>query len=606
MVSYESIYPGIEYTSVMPSNYVSPMSYQIPISEIGMAIDPRTANQLGEVNAKINPGVRTVEVQGTFANVFESVPEQHLDEIRRLMKLTGVKPTMHGPMLDASGVGEQGYTEENRFGVEKQMESAVIRAKKLDPEGNIPVTFHSTAQLQDFNPKIVVGRKDGKPIFEEQGVFIVNEDTGQMQLIKPEKRYLTETEKFSGKAVKFDSQKEIDRINQEQWTQNLSNLNYYTNLGENVLKGIQEELPEDLYKQVGKVDLETIKNEEDRKQLEQIQRALVHGHNYLRDSYRMMKRLFDTAWSNIKNEEDRKKLEEYAKWAAPKIEKRDIDVFNIDRVDELRHVVDKGFRALSSLNETPAIFKPLSEFALNKSAETFSNVAMSSYNKFKDKAPIISIENPPAGGGFSRAEEITNLVDKGRELFAEKLSKQGVSKSEAKKIAEKMIGVTWDVGHINMLRKKGYSEKDIIEQTKLIAPYVKHAHLSDNFGLDHTELPMGMGNVPFKPMMEELKKAGFKGEHIIEAGNWWQYLAQQGGGTPFWPSIEAFNSPVYAMAYGPTWGQAGKYGMYYSGYGPVNPPMHHQLYGASFVNLPVELGGEIPGDKGRFAGTPNQ
>ncbi|MBS3080090.1 sugar phosphate isomerase/epimerase [Candidatus Pacearchaeota archaeon] len=556
MVSYESIYPGIEYTSVMPSNYVSPMSYQIPISEIGMAIDPRTANQLGEVNAKINPGVRTVEVQGTFANVFESVPEQHLDEIRRLMKLTGVKPTMHGPMLDASGVGEQGYTEENRFGVEKQMESAVIRAKKLDPEGNIPVTFHSTAQLQDFNPKIVVGRKDGKPIFEEQGVFIVNEDTGQMQLIKPEKRYLTETEKFSGKAVKFDSQKEIDRINQEQWTQNLSNLNYYTNLGENVLKGIQEELPEDLYKQVGKVDLETIKNEEDRKQLEQIQRALVHGHNYLRDSYRMMKRLFDTAWSNIKNEEDRKKLEEYAKWAAPKIEKRDIDVFNIDRVDELRHVVDKGFRALSSLNETPAIFKP--------------------------------------------------LVDKGRELFAEKLSKQGVSKSEAKKIAEKMIGVTWDVGHINMLRKKGYSEKDIIEQTKLIAPYVKHAHLSDNFGLDHTELPMGMGNVPFKPMMEELKKAGFKGEHIIEAGNWWQYLAQQGGGTPFWPSIEAFNSPVYAMAYGPTWGQAGKYGMYYSGYGPVNPPMHHQLYGASFVNLPVELGGEIPGDKGRFAGTPNQ
>ena len=79
-----------------------------------------------------------------------------------------------------------------------------------------------------------------------------------------------------------------------------------------------------------------------------------------------------------------------------------------------------------------------------------------------------------------------------------------------------------------------------------------------------------------------------------------------GGGTPFFPSIEALDSPVYSMAYGPTWQQSGRFGMYYSGRGPINPSIHHNIYGSNFVNLPAELGGEIPGDRGRFAGTPNQ
>ena len=169
-----------------------------------------------------------------------------------------------------------------------------------------------------------------------------------------------------------------------------------------------------------------------------------------------------------------------------------------------------------------------------------------------------------------------------------------------------MIGATWDVGHINMMRKKGYSEKDVIKETKEIAPFVKHVHLSDNFGLDHTELPMGMGNVPLKPMVDEIKKQGFKGKEIIEAGNWWQFFSTQGGGNPFLPSLEGLNSPIYAMSEGPGWANTSYMGAYFSGHGPVNTPIHHQTYGAGFQNMPVELGGEIAGDRGRFAGSPNQ
>ena len=97
-----------------------------------------------------------------------------------------------------------------------------------------------------------------------------------------------------------------------------------------------------------------------------------------------------------------------------------------------------------------------------------------------------------------------------------------------------------------------------------------------------------------------------KGKQIIEAGNWWQFFADKGGGNPFKPSVEAFNSPIYAMKEGPGWAYTGSYGAYFSGMGPINPPVHHNVYGAGFQTLPIELGGEIPGDRGRMAGTPNQ
>ena len=45
---------------------------------------------------------------------------------------------------------------------------------------------------------------------------------------------------------------------------------------------------------------------------------------------------------------------------------------------------------------------------------------------------------------------------------------------------------------------------------------------------------------------------------------------------------------------------------YFSGHGPINPAVHHNVYGSGFAALPMELGGEIPGSQNRFSGTPNQ
>ena len=608
MVNYESIYPGVEYTSAMPSHYTEPIAnYQANIATLGMAMDARTANQLGELNTKMNPGAKTFEVQGISGQTMESIPNQHLDEMRRLAKLTGVEPTLHGPLLNASGVEREGYTDEQRIGVEKQMESALLRAHKLDINGNIPVTFHSSANLPEFAPHTM---KDGKKV--EEGVFIIDQDTGQIGQIRKEKRFLPEEGEFTGKRLPFDTTRELERRNKENWLSQLSRVGHNVQFGENAIDRVRNRaagegkplISYDELTKIQKIDIDEITDEADKKRIIEYQGELDYGHVYLKESYRNLRDLFDKSWSAAKEGnliKEQEKLKKYADWTKDKIKK---DFENDPRqIEKLRSVVDRGLRTLSTIKTTPEVFKPLREFAIEKSAETFANVAESAYNEFGSKAPIVSIENPPGGEALSTGQDLRTLVVKSREQLAKNLSAKGMSRGQAKDVATKMIGATWDVGHINMMRKKGYSEKDIIKETKKIAPFVKHVHLSDNFGLDHTELPMGMGNVPLKPMINEIKKAGFDGKQIIEAGNWWQFFADKGGGNPFLPSIEAFDSPIYSMKEGPGWANTGVYGAYFSGHGAINPPIHHNTYGAGFQTLPIELGGEIPGgDRGRFAG----
>ena len=630
-----NIYPGVQYTTMTPTYYAEPISgYQATLGSIGSSVDPRTANQLGEINMKMNPGVQNMEFQGTFPNVMDAVPDQHLDETKRLAKLTGVSLSMHAPIVEASGVGEGGWTEDNRIAVENQLKNAIIRGHKLDPNGNISVTTHSAAQLPDLRPHAMITDEKGKRKKMEQGIYVINEESGQVTMIKPEKRYFPESgEEFTGKVIEWKATNELKRRNEEAWTETLSGVNRFSEYGEETIDRLRDSIvrqqpgvtPDNFNEKRKQVDnaiyaIAKASAQKDSNQLEllkkrlpfeedtigEIEKAITHSQIYLRDSYRNMKSLFDRAYNNTKSDADKEKLRKFAEGARKYVEEGKIQT-DPAKLKQLNRVVSDGLKTLSKLDETPEMWKPLDAFAIEQSAKTYGNVAQSAYQKFGSKAPILNIENAPANQGLSTGEDLKKLVVKSREAFAENLrKKKGLSKSQADSIAKKMIGATWDVGHINMLRKKGYTEKELIEQTKKIAPFVNHVHLSDNFGLEHTELPMGMGNVPLKKMMDQLKKAGFKGKQIIEAGDWWQHFADKGGGNPFKPSIEMMDSPIYAMAAGPSWSQTGYFGAYYSGGGPINPPVHHNTYGSGFQNMPVELGGEMPGDQGRFAGAPNQ
>ena len=194
------------------------------------------------------------------------------------------------------------------------------------------------------------------------------------------------------------------------------------------------------------------------------------------------------------------------------------------------------------------------------------------------------------------------MVEMARSQFVKRAVEKGISKSDAEGKAEKLIGATWDLGHINQLRKFGFSGEDIIKEAEKIKPYVKHIHLSDNFGSENTELPPGMGNVDFKEVMEKLGKKGKDAKKIVEAFHW----VQSQKSSPFDVSLQALGSPLYGQNMGVYWNQiAGMQPGYFGGYGMMLPQINYETFGAGFSNLPQELGGQRPGGQGgRMSGRP--
>ena len=139
----EDIYGG-GYSSLKSNtgnSYGNFTGYRISPGKIGMAGDPRTANVLQDVSQKLQTGAKNIEVSTFQPDVFESIPNQQLEEVRRLSKLTGVNVSLHGIMVEPSGVGQQGFDETVRERVERQMIANVKRGHELDPTGNIPRNF---------------------------------------------------------------------------------------------------------------------------------------------------------------------------------------------------------------------------------------------------------------------------------------------------------------------------------------------------------------------------------------------------------------------------------------------------------------------------------
>jgi hypothetical protein len=557
------------YSSLKPQYGDVFTGYRINPGSLGMTTDPRTANVIQDASTKLNVGAKHIELSAVQPEVFESIPNQHLKEINRLAKLTGVDVSVHGPIVEPSGMTREGFSNSNREAAERQMFSAVERGHLVNPEGNVPITFHSSAILPGEIPS------KGKEIEE---TYVINTETGSIAKIPLKKST------FPGEEKK-DVQSELNRINEEQWNSQLKQFEYYARMGADAIgkSAITKEISE-LRKKSGK----SLTDEE-----REMRSTYNYGTTFLNSSYHDLKHIFDTAYNNLPPE-SQDEIKKFYKEVDSKARKIKENPSSTESLMLMKDIINDGVETLQKL-PAPPLYKDLNEFSKEKTIETFSNIALDSYKKFKDKSPIISIENPPAGGAFSTGAELKDVVEKARQRFVDKAQEQGIPKSQAIEAADKLIGVTWDIGHINMMRKYGYESKDIIKESEKVAKLVKHIHLSDNFGLEHTELPIGMGNVPTKEILEKLGKEGFDARKIIEAGNWWQHFKTP----PFKETLEAFGSPIYSMNMAPYWNQnLGLQQDYFGGYGMMLPQVNYETFGAGFSRLPAELGGQRPGAEG--------
>ncbi len=642
MVSYPTFYEGARY-GLQPqydekSASMSPfVGYNLPASAFGFPTNPQTANQIDAVSKKISTGAKTIEVSGVSIgggpamDLIDNIPRQQFKEIARLKKLAGVDLTFHGPLVEPTGVSRQGWEESQRKHVERQMFSAVDRAADLGK--NTVVTFHASNGLPEPETYEYV---DGKPVLKE--VFVVDERNGRFQQIGlPKKDFLT--------GETLNPYQEVEKQNEESWFKQLQGVAFHANQGQEVINralsgrefsnlpgiaGMQkmkesEPIDKDKLAKIYKSYLdgdekkmkEVIQNEGFNKDLIGTMQDIAHGDIYLRDAYGDLRNLYNAAYDaaqrdkNSKIDERRaqaqdtlKKLDRFKEEIAPIVE----DIKDPSKIEKFGQEIVRGVNVLRSI-APPRTLTSLKEFALDKASDTFGNVAFDAYRKFGGDAPIISIENPPVGMGLSSGEDLRSLVEASHNKFIARAKAEGMSESKAREEAEKLIGVTWDVGHINMMRKHGAQDKDILKQTEKVAPFVKHIHLSDNFGLEHTELPMGMGNVPIKEHEALLKKQFgekfSKIKQIVETGAWFRNFNNV---TPFAETLEAFGSGmsgIYPMKMAATWNAArGGTSPYFTGYGRMLPDINFSTYGAGFSSLPAELGGQVAGTRNRLSGAP--
>lgn len=605
--SYESFYTG-GYSSMSP-DYGGFVGYRLNASTIGSPTSIQTANQISEVLSRIREGVKNVEVQTVSPDVFDQIPKEQFKEIAAISKLTGVKPSMHAPIIDPAGFGEKGWEgDKAREDAEARIFSSFEKSHELDPKGNVPVAIHSSAGIPGYE---YMPDKDKKPgeagRFKERRLILIDQDTKQMTQVEEERKYYptnTEEENLAGGKLRVP-RKEVEVLNRSDWDNKMTNLAFYKKEAQEVMKDYPLVLAEHAEQPATNEVLKNLSQEE------QISYSKLRDADLFLDNIEMsFASLFHKAYK-FGDEKQREKLQELGDEYKKKRNEQYIEVGDhiIPKIGspviKLQYL-DNAIKRLHDITsqKAPEVYKPVEEFAMEKAAETFGNVAWKAYDKFKESAPIMAIENMYQGMAFSKADDMKKLIDESKKVFVKNAVKKGMSEGSAKQEADKLIGVTWDVGHLNMMKKHGFTDEDIIKETEKIAKNIKHVHITDNFGYSDSHLPPGMGNVPFKQILEKMEKAGVldKTRKIVEAGGFVQHFKK----SPHPFVMSAFGSPIYGAKMAPYWNQAAEtFGGYFAFPMAYLPEKHFSMYGTGFSGLPEELGGQIPGTQSRFSGTPN-
>ncbi len=638
-----------DYLSNLDSTY-------IPHQYISASTSVQTANQISEATRLLNAGIRGVDISVIDPNKLEMIPKEHFKEISRLTKLSGANPTMHAPIVDLAGFSQQGWSEEARKDVEKQAGFFIDRAHDLNEEGNTPINFHfstvmpgeewkklSKDEYEKLNgeerkqleeSKALKAIVPGKEYEFLESMGVVERETGKITQLK------TETKEHPGGIQVWTPERRLRSMNHTQWDED--KLKVFDDQRKKVeiqdrIARIEHEITPfiDAHKKgilkENEINYLSKINKERERMIAHIDELDTHIESNLSEIYNKLKyipeeykKIMDI--NKIKDEiqEDYKSKENMIKPIREKIngfekkmiqnkllDENEIEKYN-ELKNEIRILTAEQTRDLQlKLNQIPApeIWTSSNKIAVEKTAETISNAAFESYKKYGEHSPMITYENYQPGLVLGRPEEMKKTIEETRKRFAEKLIKEkNIDEDKAKLIAEKLIAVTWDVGHANFLRRHGYSEEDVKKLTKELAPYIKQVHIGDNFGFSDAHLPPGMGNSPIKEQMEiirkKMKERGIDfdpGGVIVEAGAYVGEFKEN----PHLYSLEYFNTPLYSYYMFP-WKQIWESeGRYFVGHGAYFPEQHVNLYGSGFSGLPAELGGQTSNDRSRFAGTPN-
>lgn len=555
---------------------------------------PPMKDQLQELKSKIFKGLSHVELgfwgkgkgSRTQGNITpETYGKEEREAIRELAKVNEVSLSTHAsPMAgNLAGLGEQGFSDQAREQTLNEIKKAVDFAADVTQGGPVVVhtgeyprpileyekeKFQAYSEEKEKSPVYLVDIKTGKlipflrdtevpvPVKDENGKYAYDKKEGEIKRFKVETKSYKDYIKGSKdrqrilkelEQEKILDSKEIEKLKQsgEEATGQLFYLDH-------------------MKRQVDKYDWEerrwladTEKMEEAIEQENKIKQKLEKAReDFLKTKDRQ--RAADIL--NILNKDpvieklggiDRANPEESIQKAISGINSE------IKRTKtNLEYQEDAAVnyaKEIKTTKEQMKQIKPVEDFAIKKTAETISNAAMYAYEVEKKIKPkdnlFISPENIFPEQYGAHPKELKKIVLESRKAMVNKL-KHKMSEEQAKKIADNHIKATFDIGHAYIWKKyfKG-KDKDfnkwVIEQAKKLQKQgiIGHVHLSDNFGYEDEHLSPGDGAVPIKEFVEEVRKQGYKGQMIVEAGG--QPQGQDWRATT--SAWKTLNSPIYRV-----------------------------------------------------------
>ncbi len=429
---YSSLDPNKSYGSVFGG-------YNITTGSLGLTTDPRSAKIIDEVSTKLTCGAKHIELALVSPEIFDSIPKQHFQEVKRQAKLLNVDVSVHGPVIDSAGITQQGFSELNREASERRISDVIERSHEINPNGNIPVVFHSSEGILGTEWKeIPWGEKEieGKA----KQIIAIDKESGKMMPLREELKYypgayrpeiekkiekgeltskefnsMSSEEKYQpiSKGKIYSPEKNLKMANESEWDNKITQLFFNKERADEIL--IQNEVQiKHLMDYIGEQKSKGLKPVLTPPQ-EQTWMKFEDARNYLDDTNKIARGIFSKAYE-FGNEEQQRKLKELNREYIKDLEK------NKESITGQSQAMHKLLGALQDQSLAPEMFVPIEKFAVDQSSKTFGNAAFNAFNKFKDpnKTPMIVIENPPAGHALSTGEGLKNLVIKSREQFVKK------------------------------------------------------------------------------------------------------------------------------------------------------------------------------------------
>lgn len=604
----------------------------VPFGMLGPSTHPGQ-NQLMEMNLDANWGTKNIELSFLFPKIIEQTPDYYYDEMRRLAKLSDVKPSLHAPVVNLAGLQPRSgkYLESQRRSEEIRLKSMIDNAYRVGG-ANTVVNVHASEAVYGKLSYMEEEGKKPEEITEYQG--FVDQDTDQFMAIPRTERWHRGKVRMlePGQAIKEEEKSRINKLI-DAWGDTAYRQRIYSGelkqmgtkikaMGEKYGKDITDKWTGEAGKEQEKAlrthahfsSLVQNARETEKEIGGEIQRYIKKYHPIIRDKFKGdIKKYVES----IRKEYGgvRPYLKQRAEERYSYLKEEDPQEFKRTVREDVKQLEGKFnlFGIAYPEDEVKRII-PVTEYEMEKTAKTLSNAAMHGFSRYGGKAPIVSIENPYPFVAFGRAEDLVKLIKKAREEFANKLKKrENMSSVEARKMAHKLIGANIDIGHLNLLKQYGFKDKKLMEEVKKLMPLVKHVHITDNFGYEDSHLVPGWGNAPIKEMLKELEKKGYKGKMILEAGGAEEMWAQTKGVTPhpFSPSLTYTKTPLYeTQPMGERWTEfTDEFSKMYS---PEFPTARSPVYEGyniinygSFSQIPGVFGSHQPGkDRSKFAGSP--